>query len=145
MNHFSFILERLSSRAKNALITSQRISEDLHHDHIGTEHLLFGIVEEKASFASEILLKNKISPEIIKQEIIRLNQNNLSDTWQPKLSNNLREGREKAAIVASRYQYQFIGTEHFLYGITDMENDEARTIPLNLRVSVSELKKNLMS
>ncbi len=144
-NHFSFILERLSSRAKNALITSQRMSEDLHHDHIGTEHLLFGIVEEKASFASEILLKNKLTAEVIKQEIIRLNQNHLSDKWQPKLSNNLREVIEKAAIIASRHQYQFIGTEHFLYGITDMENDEAKNILMTLRVSVMELRKNLLS
>src|SRR3989338_5304355 len=145
MNHFSFILERLSSRAKNALITSQRISEDLHHDHIGTEHLLYGIVEEKASFASEILLKNKMSSEIIKQEIVRMNLNHLSDKWQPKLSNNLREVIEKAAIVASKYQYQFIGTEHFLYGICDMETDEAKSILLSLKVSASELRKNLLA
>jgi ATP-dependent Clp protease ATP-binding subunit ClpC len=145
MNHFSFILDRLSSRAKNALLASQRMSEELQHDHIGTEHLLFGIVEETASFASEILLKNKVSPEIIKQEIIRLNQNHLSGSWQPKLSNNLREVIEKAAITAHRYQYQFIGTEHFLYGICDMENDEAKNLLLSLKVSVDELRKNLLS
>ncbi len=145
MNHFSFILERLSSRAKNALITSQRISEDLHHDHIGTEHLLYGIVEEKASFAAEILMKNKVTSESVKNEIIRMNQNNISDKWQPKLSNNLREVIEKAAIIASRYQYQFIGTEHFLYGITDMDTDEAKNMLLGMKVSVTELRKNLLS
>ncbi|OGE88018.1 MAG: hypothetical protein A3J07_01955 [Candidatus Doudnabacteria bacterium RIFCSPLOWO2_02_FULL_49_13] len=145
MNHFSFILERLSSRAKNALITSQRLSEDLHHDHIGTEHLLYGIVEERASFASEILLKNKVSNETIKQEIIRINLGSITDKWQPKLSNNLREVIEKAAVTAHKYQYQFIGTEHFLYAITDMENDEAKSILLGLRVSASELRKNLVT
>jgi ATP-dependent Clp protease ATP-binding subunit ClpC len=145
MNHFSFILERLSSRAKSALLTSQKISEELRHDHIGTEHLLFGIVEEKASFASEILVKNKITSEAIRHEIVRMNHNHISDKWQPKLSNNLREVIEKAAIVAHKYQYQFIGTEHFLYGITDMENDEAKSILSGLRVSVSELRKNLIS
>ncbi|OGE83689.1 MAG: hypothetical protein A3B10_04515 [Candidatus Doudnabacteria bacterium RIFCSPLOWO2_01_FULL_44_21] len=145
MNHFSFILERLSSRAKNALITSQKLSEDLQHDHIGTEHLLFGIVEEKASFASEILLKNKISSETIKNEIVHINLDHLTDKWQPKLSSNLKEVIEKAAIVAHRYQYQFIGTEHFLYGIIDIETDEAKSILINMRVSVTELKKNLFS
>ena len=145
MNHFSFILERLSSRAKNALITSQRISEDLHHDHIGTEHLLYGIVEEKASFAAEILLKNKVTPETVKNEIIHMNQTHVSDKGQPKLSNNLREVIEKAAIIASRYQYQFIGTEHFLYGITDMDSDEAKGMLLGMKVSVTELRKNLLS
>src|SRR4051812_29394796 len=145
MNHFSFILERLSSRAKSALITSQKLSEDLHHDHIGSEHLLYGIVQEISSFASEILLKNKVTPEMVKAEIERMNVNNHQDKWQPKLSNNLREIIEKSAIIASRYQYQFIGTEHFLYGITDMEVDEAKTILNNLKVSSSELKKNLIS
>ncbi|OGE79711.1 MAG: hypothetical protein A2660_03010 [Candidatus Doudnabacteria bacterium RIFCSPHIGHO2_01_FULL_45_18] len=145
MNHFSFILERLSSRAKNALITSQRISEDWRHDHIGTEHLLFGIVEEKASFASEILLKNRVSAETIKHEIVRMNENHTSDKWQPKLSNNLREVIEKAAIVAHKYQYQFIGTEHFLYGICDMDSDEAKSILLGFKVSVNELRKNLLA
>jgi ATP-dependent Clp protease ATP-binding subunit ClpC len=145
MNHFSFILERLSSRAKNALLTSQRLSEDLGHDHIGTEHLLFGIVEEKASFASEILLKNKVNADAIKSEIIRLNHGNISAKWQPTLSNNLREVIEKAAVIAHKHQYQFIGTEHFLYAITDMDADEAKNILLGMRVSVAELKKNLIA
>lgn len=117
----------------------------MHHDHIGSEHLLYGIVEEISSFASEILLKNKITPEMVRQEIIRMNQNNFSDKWQPKLSNNLREIIEKSAIIASKYQYQFIGTEHFLYGITDMDLDEAKTILNNLKVSSPELQKNLIS
>ncbi|MBI4363572.1 MAG: ATP-dependent Clp protease ATP-binding subunit [Candidatus Doudnabacteria bacterium] len=145
MNNFSFILERLSSRAKNALIISQKISEDLRHDHIGSEHLLYGILQEDSSFASELLRKNRITPQLIKQEIIRLNLNNVSDKWQPKLTNNLREIIEKAAIIAARYQYQFIGTEHFLFGIADMENDEAKSILLNMKVSVNELKKNLQA
>ena len=82
---------------------------------------------------------------MVKQEIVRINQNNFSEKWQPKLSNNLREIIEKSAIIASRYQYQFIGTEHFLYGITDMDMDEAKTILTNLKVSTPELKKNLIS
>jgi hypothetical protein len=43
MTNFNFILERLSSRAKNALIAAQMISEELKCDHIGTEHLLYGV------------------------------------------------------------------------------------------------------
>jgi ATP-dependent Clp protease ATP-binding subunit ClpC len=145
MNHFSFILERLSSRAKNALITSQKLSEDLRHDHIGSEHLLYGIIEEISSFASEILLKNKITPEMVREEIIRMNLGRLSEKWQPKLTTDLREIIEKSAIIASKYQYQFIGTEHFLYGITDIEGNDARNILMALKVSPMELKKNLMA
>lgn len=145
MNHFSFILERLSSRAKNALITSQKLSEDLRHDHIGPEHLLYGIIEEISSFASEILLKNKLTPEMVRHQIIQINENRISDKWQPKLTPDLREIIEKSAIIASKYQYQFIGTEHFLYGIADLEGNHGRQILMNLKVSPNELKKNLIS
>ena len=75
MNNFNFILERLSSRAKNALISAQLVSEELHHDHIGTEHLLYGVVAEKSSFAAEILIKAKITPDLIKAEIEAVNRN----------------------------------------------------------------------
>jgi ATP-dependent Clp protease ATP-binding subunit ClpC len=145
MNHFSFILERLSSRAKNALITSQKLSEELHHDHIGSEHLLFGIVQEISSFASEILLKNKITPETIRTEVIELNKLKTPATHDHKLTNNLKEIIEKSAIVATRYQYQFIGTEHFLYGVTEMDDDEAKSILMKLKISTNELQKNLIS
>jgi ATP-dependent Clp protease ATP-binding subunit ClpC len=145
MNHFSFILEKLSSRAKNALITSQKLSEDLGHDHIGSEHLLYGIIEEISSFASEILLKSKITPEVVRAEIVRMNETRLSDKWQPKLTTDLREIIEKSAIIASKYQYQFIGTEHFLYGIADIEGNAGRSILMDLKVSPAELKKNLLA
>jgi ATP-dependent Clp protease ATP-binding subunit ClpC len=145
MNHFSFILERLSSRAKNALITSQKLSEDLHHDHIGPEHLLYGVIEEISSFASEILVKNKVTPEMVREEIVHMNLGRTSDKWQPKLTGDLREIIEKSAIVASKYQYQFIGTEHFLYGITDLEGNEAQKILLSLKVNPLELKRNLIA
>ncbi len=145
MNNFAFILERLSTRAKNALIAAQLISEQLKHDHIGTEHLLFGIISEKSSFAAEILLKNNINVSIIREELGKVNQNHLTETWKPILSENIKQTIERAAIVATRYQYQFIGTEHFLYGILDLESNRARVIMTKLGVDMNELKKNLIA
>ena len=101
MTNFSSILERLSSRAKNALIMAQMASEELKHDHIGTEHLLYGIVSEKSSFAAEILAKTKLSPEVVKAELIFVNSNNTISTWKPLLSENLKQAIVYGAVVAS--------------------------------------------
>ena len=90
MTNFTYILERLSSRAKNALIMAQLVSEELKHDHIGTEHLLYGVVSEKSSFAAEIMTKTKLGPEVIKQELILVNSNNTVNAWKPVLSENLK-------------------------------------------------------
>ena len=145
MTNFAFILERLSSRAKNALISAQLVSEELGHDHIGTEHLLYGIVAEKSSFAAEILSRAKLTPEVVKAELEKLNTENRVTNWKPVLSENLKTSIEKSAIIASQYGYQFIGTEHFLYGILDNANNKARNIFSKLNVDVYELEQNLIS
>ncbi len=144
-NNFSYILERLSSRAKNALIAAQLASEELKHDHIGTEHLLFGIVSEKSSFAAEILTKTKLSAEIVKQELMLVNTNNKVQTWKPVLSENLKSAIEKSAIIASQFGYQFIGTEHFLYGLLAIPQNKARVILSKLGVDLYELEQNLLN
>jgi ATP-dependent Clp protease ATP-binding subunit ClpC len=145
MDNFSFILERLSSRAKNALIAAQMASEELKHDHIGTEHLLFGIVAEKSSFAAEILIKAKILPEIVKTELILVNKNRETPTWKPILSENLKNAIERSAIVASQYGYQFIGTEHFLYGLLTTQPNKAKVILSKLGIDIGELEHNLVA
>lgn len=143
MDNFSFILERLSSRAKNSLIAAQMASEELGHDHIGTEHLLYGIITERSSFASEILFKTKLTPEIIKSELVLVNQNNETNSWKPVLSQNLKQAIERSAIIASQYGYQFIGTEHFLYGLLTAQVNKAKVILSKLGIDIAELENNL--
>jgi ATP-dependent Clp protease ATP-binding subunit ClpC len=143
MTNFTYILERLSSRAKNALIMAQLASEELKHDHIGTEHLLYGVISEKSSFAAEILTKTKLTPEIVKQELIFVNSNNIVSSWKPVLSENLKSVIEKSAIVASQYGYQFIGTEHFLFGLLTVPQNKAKVILSKLGIDILELEQNL--
>ncbi len=145
MTNFTYILERLSSRAKNALIMAQLVSEELKHDHIGTEHLLYGVVSEKSSFAAEILTKTKLTPEIVKQELIFVNTNNTVNSWKPVLSENLKSVIEKSAIIASQYGYQFIGTEHFLYGLLNVPQNKAKVILSKLGIDIAEMEQNLLS
>ncbi len=145
MNNFAFILERLSTRAKNALISAQLISEQLKHDHIGTEHLLYGIISEKSSFAAEVLLKNNVNLAVMRNELEKVNQNHVTEHWKPVLSENLKQTIEKSAVIASKYQYQFIGTEHFLHGILDMQTNRAKVILSKLGIDMTELKNNLTS
>lgn len=124
---------------------AQLVSEELKHDHIGTEHLLYGVISEKSSFASEILTKTKLSPEIIKQELILIDSGNKVTNWKPVLSENLKSVIEKSAIIASQYGYQFIGTEHFLYGLLSTPQNKAKIILTKLGIDIFELEQNLVA
>lgn len=139
--------EKFSTRAKNALKTAQNISQELGDPHIGTEHLLYGIVNELSSFASEVLLKNKISTEALHTELKYEHMlYTAANVWQAQISEDMRQALLNAAIVASKYQYQFVGTEHFLFGIVDQEeNNRAKKIMQRINIDPHEIKKNLLS
>src|SRR3989338_9684043 len=145
MDMQNFLNEKFSSRANRALKTAQKISRELAHPFIGTEHLLYGIVSEISSFASEVLLKNRVSAETIRLELLRRNYQPAGEIWRPQLSENLRLILEKSSIIASRYQYQFIGTEHFLFGIVEEDMNQAKKILIRLSIDPKEIRKNLVS
>ncbi|MEK9181136.1 MAG: Clp protease N-terminal domain-containing protein, partial [Patescibacteria group bacterium] len=89
MSNFSTILERFSTRAKAALVTSQKMAEKSKVAAIGTEHLLFGIVSETSSLASEVILKAGVTLEEIQREIMKLNSS-AAAAAPPRMSSELR-------------------------------------------------------
>ena len=144
-NNFSYILERLTARAQAALISAQRLSEKFKHNHTGSEHLLYGIVAEKNAFGGEILIKNNVRAENIKETIRSRNAESAVSIWQANISENFRLSLEKAAIVASRHNYAYIATEHLLFGLLDCENALGHKILTDFGLDAAKLKKELLA
>ena len=59
----------LSTECKRILTFSADEAERLHHRHIGTEHLLLGILREKKCLASEILFERGLELDAIRDEL----------------------------------------------------------------------------
>lgn len=59
----------LASESKRALTYAHEESEKLGHQHIGTEHLLLGILREGNSMIAKALLEHGFSIEIVRKEI----------------------------------------------------------------------------
>lgn len=141
----TFLNEKFSTRAKNALLAAQKISQELNFPYIGTEHLLYGIVAEDSSFATEVLLQKNLSRENLRLELIKLSLAEKRETWSAKLSENLKKALERAVVVASKYKYPFVGTEHLLYGIVNTEANRGRLLLERTKVEAHEIEKNLLS
>jgi ATP-dependent Clp protease ATP-binding subunit ClpC len=65
----------LSPSAKRVLSYAADESERLQHRHIGTEHLLLGILREEKSSAAEILYERGLRLNQIREDLMRLQQN----------------------------------------------------------------------
>lgn len=61
----------LSEECKNILRHALRDADELHHQQIGTEHLLLAVLEEEKSAAARILSARGLSPDSVREHLRR--------------------------------------------------------------------------
>src|SRR5882724_12202465 len=64
----------LSNECKRVLAYAAEEAERLNHKHIGTEHLLLGLLREEKCFAAEILHERGLRLSTIREELARTSQ-----------------------------------------------------------------------
>src|SRR3569833_4662837 len=79
-----------SNECKRVLAYAAEEAERLGHKHIGTEHLLLGLLREEKCFASEILQERGLKLAQIRDELARVPQEK-APAQQPKESSLLAE------------------------------------------------------
>ncbi len=80
----------LSHESKRVLAYAAEEAERLSHRHIGTEHLLLGLLREEKCFAAEILRERGLRLSTIREELVRSQSEKVS-TSRPKESSLLGE------------------------------------------------------
>ncbi|MEM2107767.1 MAG: ATP-dependent Clp protease ATP-binding subunit [Candidatus Bathyarchaeia archaeon] len=62
----------ISPRIKNVLELAFQAAQDLGHSYIGPEHLLVGLIEEEDGMAGDLLRKYGLTPESVRQQILKV-------------------------------------------------------------------------
>lgn len=62
----------ISPRIKNVFELAFQAAQELGHSYIGPEHLLVGLVEEEDGMAGDLLRKYGLTPEAVRQKIIKV-------------------------------------------------------------------------
>jgi ATP-dependent Clp protease ATP-binding subunit ClpC len=117
------------NRAKDALAQAQQIAVQLKHRHIGTEHLLYGILSQPQDGLP--LQINLIGNSSIESMLENMREFGLAkfqpkdeapvrnDTVLPDITSEFQQALDTAIRVADDYGYSYIGIEHLLFGILD--------------------------
>ncbi len=82
----------LSNECKRVLAYAAEEAERLSHKHIGTEHLLLGLLREEKCFAAEILQERGLRLPAIREELQR--------TTQEKPAATAKQGRNEQSMLA---------------------------------------------
>ena len=137
---------KFTARAEKALEYAQEIAMQLGHNYIGTEHLLYGLVEEGTGVASKVLQNQGLTSEKVKQsieEIVGVGDE-IEDANQISFTPRSKRVIENAFLEARRLGTEYIGTEHLLIGIMKEGDCVATRIMLEEDVNPQGLYNELI-
>lgn len=109
--------EKFTEKAEGAIEQARLAAFGLGHSYVGTEHLLLGILRERAGLGARILRDRGLSEHGLKDAISRANGTGEPGVPTQGLTKHAWQAIEKAASDAARLGHSYIGTEHLLLGI----------------------------
>jgi ATP-dependent Clp protease ATP-binding subunit ClpC len=136
-------MERFTQRARRVLSLAQEEAERMQHSHIGTEHLLLGLMREEGGVAGKVLREMGLEADHVEQVIERLTlANKQSGITRMDLAPATKKVLELAVDEARRMGHHYIGTEHLLLGLARTNDGVAVEVLRELKISPDEIRRH---
>jgi ATP-dependent Clp protease ATP-binding subunit ClpC len=113
-------MERFTQRARRVLSLAHEEAERMRHTHIGTEHLLLGLMREEGGLAGRVLRELGLEFDRVQKMIEKLVGLGDFTTQRPTLSPGTQKVLELAVEQARELGHHYIGVEHLLLGIIEL-------------------------
>jgi ATP-dependent Clp protease ATP-binding subunit ClpC len=126
---------RFTQRARRVLSLAHEEAEKLHHNYIGTEHLLLGLIREEGGVAGRVLRELGLDPARVKEVVERLTGVGRHKGGRVELAPGTERVLQIAIEEATKMGRHYIGTEHLLLGL--VHQDEGVGIDVLKRLGVT--------
>jgi ATP-dependent Clp protease ATP-binding subunit ClpC len=112
------MFERFTNRARHVVVLAQEEARRLHHNYIGTEHILLGLLGEPDSVAGHVLAGIGMSLEATRGEVGAIvSPGTTARSGHIPFTPRAKKTLELALREALQLQHNYIGTEHILLGV----------------------------
>lgn len=123
-----------SERVRKCLAQAREESHALHHEYVGTEHILLGLIRDGEGVAIAVLQTMGIDLEKIRSDLLQAVKPGKTpgpgETIGPDLPYTSRAKRvlELAMSEARKLSHSYVGTEHILLGLVAEERGAAAQV-----------------
>jgi ATP-dependent Clp protease ATP-binding subunit ClpC len=112
------MFERFTVRARRVVVLAQEEARELGHDHIGTEHLLLGLIREDEGMAVRALDGLGISRPAVREQVLELaGRGGQAGPGHIPFTPRAKKALELSLREALQLGHNHIGTEHILLGL----------------------------
>ena len=123
------MFERFTERARQVVVFAQDESRRLGHHHIGTEHILLGLLREEEGLAARVLAVLDVTLDDARAEVVRaVGRGEVSPTGQIPFTPGGKKTLELALREAVALGHTYIGTEHILLGVVAADEGVAASV-----------------
>lgn len=136
---------KFTEKAQSALEKARVEARRMGHTYIGTEHLLLGLLTEKAGIAAKILEARKVREPALREEIQKtVGVAPPSEVGAKDMTPRMKKVIEASAAESVRNGQNYIGTEHLLFALLQERDSVACTVLEAIDTSVAELRNDLI-
>jgi len=136
MNGYNF-----TDRVRKVLQMAREEAARLHHEYVGTEHILLGLIREGEGVAAGVLQNLNVDLEDIQQKIEEtVKRGKAAAAAGPDLPYTSRAKKvlELAMVEARELNHYYVGTEHLLLGLLREEKGIAAQVLADAGVNLEQ-------
>ena len=109
---------KFTQKAQNTLNRALTCARELGHTYIGSEHILLGLITEKDSIASRLLLSKGTDGEQLRKDIVDIaGAGSPSFVTPSDMTPRAKKIIEASAAESQKNGNRYIGTEHLLLAL----------------------------
>jgi ATP-dependent Clp protease ATP-binding subunit ClpC len=141
------MFERFTDRARRVMTLANQEAQRLGHDHVGTEHLLLGLVKESSGTAADILNQFRVDVGKVRQQVEQMGH---GPSDKPPSTTRTPTDRYKrvlnyAIVEAGSLSNNYVGTEHLLLGLLREPEGTAARVLAGLNLKLDEVRASVLN
>jgi ATP-dependent Clp protease ATP-binding subunit ClpC len=120
------MFERFTDRARRVVVLAQAEARALEHDHVGTEHVLLGLVHEGRGVAAKALESLGIGLETVRQRVEEVaGRGEQAPSGRIPFTAEAKQALKLSLSESRALGHHYIGTEHLLLALLQ----QAESVP----------------
>ena len=141
------LFNRFTDRARKVMALANQEAERFNHEHIGTEHILLGLIKEVSGVGATVLKHFEVDIKKLRLEVEKFHKSGPDMFTVGKLPQTPRAKRviEYAIEEARSFNHNYVGTEHILLGLLRQSKGIAAQVLKSLDLKLEDVRQEVLN
>src|SRR6478736_1263197 len=140
-------MNNFTPRAQQVLALARKEADRFHHNYVGTEHLLLGLIKLGQGVAVSVLQKMGLDLETVRAEVekqVGIGQESKTPVGSIPYTPRVKKVLALAGKEAKTLNHSYVGTEHILLGLLREGEGVAARVLKSLDIDIERTRNEIL-